>query len=178
MMDYLVIRRYARAFFQLVEERHLLEAVEKEFLQLVALLERYPEITHLVLNPTISETEKEDFIEKILSPDISDRLICFVKTLIKKRRFRELPFIQKEFHRLYEIKKGIQEVLVETAVPLTEKNKERLREVLEKKLQRQIRLLTQIRPEIIGGMILRFNGTEINAGYQNHLQELKQRLLA
>ncbi len=176
-MDSKAVVRYARALFNLAESQKELEAVEKDFFKVRQLVNQYPEISHLVLNSTISQAEKEDFLEKVLPADLSKLVLNFLKVLIKKRRFNELAWIQKEFHRLYEKKAGMQEVKVVTAVPLTKSNQDKLIQTLKKKLQCDVRLVTETQPEILGGMTITFDGTQIDASYKTRLEALKQKLM-
>lgn len=177
-MDPTAILRYARALFNLAQERQDLEQIEKDLSKIRELVKQYPEISHLVLNSTISLTEKEDFIEKIFPADISRLVIHFLKVLIKKRRFQEFPLMQEEFHRLYQKKQGVRGVTAITAVPMSPKSEERLLQVLKHKLKSEIRLLTQTDPLLLGGLILRFDGMEIDASYKNRLEQIRQKLMA
>ena len=178
MMDLNVARRYSRALLEFAGKSVDLDALEKNFIHLITLLDQHPEITHLVLNSTISQAEKEDFVDKVFASDITRVLIQFIKVLIKKRRFQEVRLIQEEFHKLYEKKRGLQEVRVITASPLSQSSEKKLSAVLKTKLRSEIRLIPETDPSILGGLILRFNGTEIDASYKNRLAELRQKLMA
>lgn len=177
-MDSKAVRRYARALFNLAELKTQLDLTEKDFLKIRQLVNQYPEISHLVLNSTISQAEKEDFIEKVFPPDLSKLILSFLKVLIKKRRFKELVSIQEEFHRLYEKKKNIQEVQVVTAVSMAPPAREKLIQALKKKLACEIRLMTETDPLILGGMIITFDGMQIDASYKTRLEVLRQKLMA
>lgn len=177
MKDLRVGSRYARALAALAERENQLDRLEKELSEAVELIHRHPEISHLLMNATLSREEKEDFVEKILPEGFSQLLMNFLKVLIRKRRFQDLASIRDKFHRLYEEKKGIQRVRVQAPVPLSEVLQERLRRVLEKKLNRKVYLETAHEPEILGGLILDFDGTQIDGSFRTRLQELKQRLL-
>lgn len=184
MIDHNASARYAKALFHLAEERNELERIDTDFKRVRDTVARYPEITHLALNSTISQAEKEDFVEKIFA-DSTDPvfrpvplLLQFLKVLVKKRRFRELTDIQQEFHRLVERKQGIREVRAITATPLSAGTRERIKNVLKEKLKADIRLVTETEPELIGGLILRFEGSEIDASVRSRLAELKQKLMA
>ena len=177
MKDYRIGGRYARALFALAEERGELDKIEEEFKEVVQLAKRHPEISRLVLNSTLSREEKEDFLEKILPREFSTLLKNFLKVLIRKKRFQDLPLIQEKFHRLYEEKKGLQRVRVLTPIPLNEILQEKLRQVLGKKLKREIYLEMAQDPEILGGFVLDFDGTQMDASFRSRLQELKQKLL-
>lgn len=183
MIDRKAASRYARSFFLLAEKRNELDPIDKDFQRVRGLVEKHPEITHLVLNSTISGAEKEDFIEKVFlerqdggSHQPASLLLNFLKVLIKKSRFRELAPIQAEFHRLYERKRGILEVELLTARPLLEVHEEKFRTVLKKRLGSEIRLVAHTDPSLIGGFVLRAGSREIDASYKNQLFELRQRL--
>ncbi len=177
MTDHRAVLRYAHSLFDLSDKRTGLEAVERDFIRVRELVLQHPEITHLVSNSTISLSEKEDFMDKILPEDLSKLLFYFVKVLIKKKRFRELPLIQEEFHRLYEKKRGIREVELVTAVELSPSLQQKLNSALKKKLKSEIRLHPKTDPDLIGGLVLRFEGNEINASLKSRLEGLRQILM-
>ncbi|MBI3316869.1 MAG: ATP synthase F1 subunit delta [Candidatus Omnitrophica bacterium] len=177
MIDRKAIRRYSRALFGLTLEKGVLEQVERDFLRVRELYDEHPEIANLVSNSTVSLAEKEDFVEKVFPPEASKTLIQFLKVLIKKRRFRELPAIQEDFHGLVEEKNGVREIVAITSHPLPETLWNRLKILLEKKTRLKIRLVKKIDPEILGGLILRFKGTEMDASFKTRLESIKQLLL-
>jgi F-type H+-transporting ATPase subunit delta len=102
MIDRRAGRRYAQALFELAKERGTLPRVDANLAEVRGLLVKHPEITHLVLNSTISQAEKEDFLAKILPADVDILALNFLKLLVKKKRFREFPAAQAAFHELYE----------------------------------------------------------------------------
>lgn len=168
--------RYARALFALAEESGRVEQIEEELGQTTELVLKHPEIPNLLTHTTISREEKEDFVGKVLPAGFSTLLVNFIKVLVRKKRFQDLFFIREKFHRFYEEKKGLQRVRVESAVPLDEALEARLQQVLERKLNRKVYLETSANPELIGGLVLDFDGTQIDASYRTALQELKQAL--
>jgi len=175
--DYRIALRYGRALLALAEEHGQLESVENELAQAASLVVRHPEISHLLMHATISREEKEDFLDKILPRNFSSLTVNFLKVLVKKGRFLGLSLIQERFHRLYEEKMGLQRVRVEAPFVLDKTLEEKLRRALEKKLNRKIYLETTVNPEILGGLVLDFDGTQIDASFRSKLLELKQRLL-
>ena len=176
MIERRAIARYANALFGLAQKSGQMDAVDRELEAAAQLTAQHPEIPHLLRNSTISIAEKEDFIEKILPAGTSKLTVNFIKVLTRKKRFGELTAIQKKFRSLLEKKKGIQEVECISAAPLSADVEQKLKAVLSKKLKAEIRLTSEVDPEILGGFILRFDGREINSSYQSRLEELKQML--
>ncbi|HTL47141.1 MAG TPA: ATP synthase F1 subunit delta [Verrucomicrobiae bacterium] len=176
MIDHRAVSRYARALLGLAEETGQWEAIDSGLTAVRQLLEKHPEITHLVMNSTIGKAEKEDFLDKVL-PASTPRLIAdFLKLIVAKGRFHAFRFIQEEFHRLSEEKRGIREVTAVSAVPLPPEAVTRLTALLKKKFKSEIRLITETDPRMIGGLVVRFGGKEIDASYRSRLHELKQNL--
>ena len=178
MIDLRASHRYARALLELADLQGQLDSIDDQLLSVLEVVRKYPEISNLVSNSTITVAEKEDFIGKIIPAGTLPLLVNFLKVLIKKKRFAELSFIQQTFHRLYEKKRRIEEVTAVSAVPLSELNAARLAEVLEKKFRTEVRLTVKTDPAMIGGLILRFGGNEINASFKSRLEAIRQNLTA
>lgn len=178
MKDDRAALRYAQALLNLAEEKGFLERVQKELGEAVELVKRHREISHLLMNTTISLEEKEDFVEKILPQGFSSLTVNFLKLLVKKKRFQELSLVREKFYSLYEESRGMLNVRVESPVSLDSKLQEKLSRALAKKLNRTVRLDVTVSPEILGGLVLDFKGKRIDASLQTALLELKQKLLA
>lgn len=178
MMDLRAFYRYSRALYELAEQQKMLDQIDDQLEAARKLTETHPEISHLLSNSTIALGEKEDFLTKVLPAGTNLLLINFLKVLVKKKRFLELSLIQKEFHRLYEKKKRVEEVIVISAAELSRENAAKLESVLEKKLGSDIRLVNKTNPNMLGGIVIQFAGHEINASFRSRLETLHQNLTA
>ena len=178
MIDHKASSRYAKALFEFAISRNETQAVDQGFVIVLGLLDKHPEISHLVFHSTISKAEKEDFLEKILGDQVPKTLVSFLKLLIRKKRFAEVRSIQSHFHKQVEKKRGIQEVEVHSAVALSAAAVQKLTGVLKSLLRLEIRLLPEVHPEMIGGLILRFDGKEINYSFKSRLAEIRQKITA
>lgn len=178
MMDLRAVHRYTKALFELAEQADQLDKIDDQLIGLCRLVVTHPEIHHLVSNSTIAQAEKEDFIGKVVPADTLPLLVNFLKVLIKKGRFWELQSIQTEFHRSYERKRRVEEVTVVSAVPLSDETTAKLEKILKQKLHLDINLIAKTDPKMIGGLILRFGGNEINASFRARLENLHQLLTA
>ena len=177
MRDYQVSSRYACALMGLAGSLDAIEALDESFTFLIQIVDKHPEISHLLLNSTISKLEKEDFVDKIFPQEMPRLLVSFAKALIRKGRFVHIREIQETFHKLFEKEKGLQQVEAITAIPLSKKSEDRLKSVLKEKLNAEIILTATVDPQIMGGLIIRFDGKEINSSFASHLSELRQKLL-
>ena len=176
MIDHRASQRYARALFGLSEKAGALEKVENGLEEVLGLVRKHPEITRLVSNSTVSFSEKEDFLDKIIPSSVPRVVLEFLKVIAKKKRFREFEAMRFDFRKLYEKKRGIREVTAISAIPLSKRVEDKLVRVLKARLNADIRLLKETNPKLIGGLILRFEDTEIDASYKTRILELKQML--
>ena len=174
MIDRRASRRYARALFDLAVKENELDKIAAGLLEVSTLIHKHPEIMRLVSNSTVGQSEKEDFLDKIIPTGIPAQVLQFLKVLAKKKRFREFSEVQQIFHKLYEEKQGVEEVKVISAVPLSESVQTKLTTTLEKKLNAKVRLIQETNTDIIGGLILRFQDNEIDASYRSRILEIEQ----
>lgn len=189
MSESLASSRYARALFNLAIKENRLQELETSLLDFAKTVETHPEITSIVQNPTLKEEERFSFIEKILPAKSSDLIKNFLKVLLKKKRFPILGEIQAEFHRLFEKKQNILEVEVISAVPFSTKLHEKLKKMLAAKFcltpdskkpetSKEVRLIPKINAELLGGILLRFEGREIDCSFKSRIREIEQQLIA
>jgi F-type H+-transporting ATPase subunit delta len=177
VIDQTVVSRYARALFALAEEQNATAEADKGLETVQKLTEQHPSVLRLISNPTISVIEKKDFIEKFFAGSAPKIVVHFLNVLLEKKRISELAPVQLEFRRLFEAKKGIKEVTALSAVEISPANLEKLKTVLAKKLSSEIRIKTEVDPDLIGGLIVRFDGKEVNASFRARLDEVRQRLI-
>ena len=178
MIDLRAGRRYARALMGLVLRQGQADPVEKDFTAVRTVVDQHPEITRIVLNSTVPHAEKQSLMDKLFGEKIARPLLDFLKVLIEKRRFSQLGNIQEEFHRLYEKQKGIREIKVISPVALAPESRNKIAAVLKQKLRSEIRLVTEVDPKILGGLIVRFDGREMDMSFRARFFEIRQLLTA
>ncbi|MFA6600508.1 MAG: ATP synthase F1 subunit delta [Candidatus Omnitrophota bacterium] len=169
--------RYAHALFALALRKDRLDAVEEDFSALMRVLADQREAGRIMASPVVPFSGKERLADGIAGGR-GTLLADFLKVLVLAKRFSELSGIRKEYHRLFEKHKGIREVEAITAVKISEVNRTRLDAALRKKLRAQIHLICRTNPRIVGGLVLRFDGQEIDSSYQTYLAGIRQQLTA
>jgi ATP synthase F1 delta subunit len=189
MSDVIASGRYTRALFELAEKEDCLQEVDAALRVLVKILENEPKILLLIANPTLTADEKYALALKTLAKNQSGLLERFLRVLIDKKRFALLPDIQKIFHERFERKRGVLEVAMISAVPLSSAFLEKLKAVLTKRLRTsplakgqqprtEIRLIPKTDRNLLGGFVLRFSGKEIDCSFKNRLYEIQQKLFS
>ncbi len=179
--------RYAHSFFLMMKGKNRVSESHDELLAVLDFIKTHPEFSRLLLTTTISDAEKDGLIENFLGNDsgsfgakeiASTETRNFIKLLIKKNRFVLFERIVEVVHQLFNTERGIEEVTLVTAFPTKKDLSEKLREVLEKKLKKQVLISTRTDPTILGGAVVYTRGEIIDGSLREKLRGLKQALLA
>ena len=89
---------------------------------------------------------------------------------------RYAPEISRGFNVLFDESHGILRVEAISAVALTEEEARKIKERLEKKCGKTVILTNTVSPEILGGVKLRYSGTQLDGSLKTRLETLKANL--
>jgi F-type H+-transporting ATPase subunit delta len=172
MLKGALARRYAQALFELAVQQDL-NQIETELQQLISLIEENAEVAHLLYHPHISLTEKKAIMDKLFSGSLSDTVRRFFYLLIDKRRENLLPNIQREFKLLADQARNIVEARVTSAAPLSKSQEERLHKELVRITGKDVRIVQEVRPEIIGGVIVQIGDRVMDGSVAYKLSQIR-----
>lgn len=172
MLKGALARRYAQALFELAEQQDL-NQIETELQQLTSLIEENPEVAHLLYHPHISLTEKKAIMDKLFSGNMSDTLRRFFYLLIDKRRENLLPDIQREFNLFADKARNIVEARITSAAPLSKSQEERLHKELARISGKNVRMVKEVRPELIGGIIVQIGDRVMDGSVASKLSQIR-----
>jgi F-type H+-transporting ATPase subunit delta len=100
-----------------------------------------------------------------------------VRLLITRNGTGMLGEIAGEYQRLVDAYHGIQKAEVVTAVPIDDKDKEKLAENLGALVDSKIVVESRVDPEILGGVIARVGGKLLDGSTRSKLVALKRELV-
>jgi F-type H+-transporting ATPase subunit delta len=167
--------RYAKSLIDLSVEKNQLEQVYQDIKLLKSICKSNPDFVNILKSPVITAEKKEQIFEAIMKDKVNPLTSSFLKLLINKTRESNLPEIVKSFIQYYNKLKGIQEVKITTAVPMSDE----LRSAILQKIKgstsiEQIELETSIKEELIGGFTLEIGDTLIDASVLRDLNDVKK----
>ncbi len=174
-----VARRYARALVELCDERSEQGPARAAVERLAAVFEAVPESVDHLANPTVRGADRRALLDELLKHAGVDGTVAnFCRLLLDKGRFRAFAEISAAFVALLDERVGRIQAHVDSAVPLNDEVKQRLRAVLGKALGREVDLSTSVDADLIGGLRVRVGNTIYDTSVRNHLERLRARLLA
>ena len=104
-------------------------------------------------------------------------LLNFLKLLIDKGRFAKIEEIRREYNKAYNDFNNIQVVHVKSATPLQKEEIAKLKETLEKKLQKKVDFVLSTDKDLIAGIRIKINDQIIDNTALGRLQRLKRTVL-
>jgi F-type H+-transporting ATPase subunit delta len=167
--------RYALALFDLASENGTVSAVESDLEKLEQALAQSPDLTSLIRNPQISRSaaaKAVDGVGELLS--LSPLTRNFVGVLAGNRRLARLPEIIRAFAAIAAAARGEATAQVATAHPLAEGQVEALRQKLEAREGRKVKIKTSVDPELLGGLVVTIGSKRIDSSIRTRLNSLAQ----
>ncbi len=174
MVDLRVARRYASALFQVALKSDSLDAVADDLENLRRLMEQSNEFRAFLYSPLVARDRKKSQLRQLLSTELQVSTLRLLDLLIDKRREKLFLAICEEFQRLQEAHQGVVRALIVSAVELTETEQQALVRKLETGLGKRLIPTYDVRPEILGGVIVQMGDYQIDGSLQGALNRLHE----
>ncbi len=176
MTGNIAARRYARALFALGKNSGLpeLEAWSADLASLRAAASQSPDLLRVFRNPIFSTDEKKRVLEQLAAGlGLKAPVLNFCLLLADKGRLGEIEAIISAFDSLLDEEKGVLRGELYTAVPLDQARQAEISARLEAQLKRSLVLEFGVKPEILGGFVLKVGDLMQDAGLKAQLSILK-----
>jgi F-type H+-transporting ATPase subunit delta len=174
----LVGRRYASALFDAAQEQDVVDQVEQDLNVLLEVWEKNPELPRLLVNPNVDLGEKREFLDRVFPEELTELVRRFLDFLLEKKRIEHFVPAVAEYHELAEEKRRRCEAFVTSRMPLSESQRERLTEALKRLMRKDICLIEETDPDVIGGLRVRIRDRVIDRTLRSELVQLRENLLA
>lgn len=169
-------RAYAEALLPLAKQAELVGVVQEELRHAATLLVENHEFADWFTSPIIPVERKVACIEHAFRRRISD-LTCDALCVITRRgRVGMLDSIARAFRERAEAEAGRRDVVVTSAVPLTDSSRAALRETLADRLGIEATLIERVDPKILGGLIVQAGEEVLDMSIRNELAESAEAL--
>ena len=167
--------RYASALFDLASENGVVTAIEADLEKLGAALRESDEFTALIRNPQISREAAGKAVDSVAALlGLSDLTKNFLGVLSANRRLSALPEIIRAFQAIAAAQRGEAAADVATAHALTDEQVEQLRQKLEAREGRNVKIRTSVDPELLGGLVVTIGSKRIDSSIRTRLNSLAQ----
>jgi len=175
--DETVARNYAETLFELARRNESIQEYGDALGMVAGLLEDDSRFRTFVETPRIDDENKKDVIRKVFRDKAPKQVINFVLITIDKRRQTLLREISEEYSLLLDNHLGREHVEVTVARPLDDTTANVVSEQLSKMLGRQAIPHIRVKPEILGGLVVRTGDMIYDGSVRRRLEGLRRRLL-
>lgn len=179
-MAKLVSKTYGEALYEAAMESGEDKAAElmEEIRCVNELLAQNPQFDELMNHPGIPKQDKLRVVEEVFQGRVSDELAGFLKIVVSKERYKDLPDIFAYFTDRVKALQKIGVAYVTTAVKLGEGQKKALEaKLLQTSGYKKVELHYDVDSTIIGGMIIRINDRVVDSSIRTKLNDLTKQLL-
>lgn len=167
--------RYAKAVLDLAVEKNVLDRVFEDFKSLAELLNQSRELTLFYRNPVIKNDKKIKITETIFQSSFHELTLAFLRILINKGRADLINETAEAFIDAYKSYKHITTANVTLAVEPDNELKDMIRKKVEEVAQNNhCEIQFNIKPEIIGGLILRIDDKQWDLSVRSKLNQLQK----
>lgn len=170
-----IARPYAEAVFKRALESDKLD-LWSEMLELLAAIVRDPQLSGMIANPKFDRERLTELMLDIGGGRLTDEGQNLVKLLIANERLIVVPEIAKQFEAMKAEQQGAIEVHVTAAFEIKPAQEQQINDALSKRLGREVRITSDVDPELIGGMRIRAGDMVIDGSVTAQLQVLRHQL--
>lgn len=167
-------KKYAEALFDAAKEKQDLTTVFQNLNDLQNVLGDQTLLKNLD-SPLLQKEQKKEIISLISKKlQLTDTTTNFLHLLTDDRCFGIFNDILQDFEKMYMQDAGIVQVSVQTVMPLTQTQEKKLKEGLSKKLKKEVVLSYKLNENLLGGLILDYNSTQIDDSVLSKLSAIEE----
>lgn len=174
----LISMRYAKALLLAgLDRKDLAEVLYDNSINFYKILNESTEFDAFLKNPVINDDQKKKFIRKTFGKNFHDFMLNFIDIIIDNKREKLITDIFRNFLTIYRKLLGIKNVTVVTAIPISDKYKDEILKILEKRLKAKIELECKVNSDIIGGLIIVVDDKQADGSIAGELRALKKKMM-
>jgi F-type H+-transporting ATPase subunit delta len=176
-----VARVYAEALLNAAAAQDKVEEIEEQFIALVGKPLRRSENpadpVALLVGSGIARGRRAEIIQKVLGSRVDDLFLKFILVLNSHHRLEILRAVAVVYRGLLNERARKIQVQVKSAVPLTDAEREQLKEMARRRFDLDPVLVESVDPAVLGGLRIQVGDHMIDATVRARLEGLKNQLL-
>ena len=177
MRDETVAKNYAETLFELARRHDGIEAYGAGIATIAGVVEDDAKFRLFLETPRIDDEDKKAVVRRVFGEALPKHVVNFVMVTIDKRRQRLLREISRAYDLLLDDHLGREHVEVTVARQLDDATMQLISERLSSALGTKVIPHVRVKPEILGGLIVRTGNTIYDGSIRRRLDGMRRRLL-
>ena len=166
--------RYAKALFSIASENKNLKKIESDLLNLKNLTTSSGIFKNFLFSPMYNSSQQQEIILQISKKlKLTDEVKNILYLLCKNRRLNILINLIKSFEALSRMERGEIHAEVVSHEKISNKQEKTIKDILKKKLGKEVILEVKVDEKIIGGLIFKIGSKMIDTSIKSKLFKLK-----
>jgi len=171
-----LIRGYAEAMIAVAEAEGALGAVEDELFAFAKAVEQNTALREALTDPSLPSENKKATIHELLGGRAHPLTGSLLSLVVDSGRARELGKIVDAFAAVAAERRQLAVAEVRAAVPLSDEQRERIRQALAAASGKSLEVKVVVDPGIVGGVVARVGDEIFDGSIRTRLNEARQRL--
>ncbi|MBN1387146.1 MAG: ATP synthase F1 subunit delta [Bacteroidales bacterium] len=168
--------RYSKALFMSAKERGIIKEVRDDMLFILQ-LSKMEDFRDVIKSPVITNAKKRQIMTALFKENVSEISFGMVTLTVINNRESFLPGIARCFIDLADRHEGITKVTLKTNIKISEKNRNRFIEIIERDMDTKADLDEIVDEEIAGGFILKVEDLYVDASLKTQLRKIRRELI-
>jgi len=164
-------RPYAKAVFEMAQSAGALGEWSEQLNAMSAVVAS-EDSAALLAHPRMSKAQKSEVFSEAIGPGLSQGGQNLLKTLGENDRFVLIPEIASIYEEMKAEAEGSVEAEVISAMEMSAEQQDKIAAALQKRLGREVKLVTSIDPSLMGGAIIRAGDLVIDGSIQSRLKAM------
>ncbi|HSU80071.1 MAG TPA: F0F1 ATP synthase subunit delta [Candidatus Angelobacter sp.] len=177
-MSDVIAKRYAHALYEVAEDRKSVDDVETQLILVHETVKTSKDLDAMLKSPRIKAEDKKAVLEQIFKDDVNPEVINVLKVMVDRKRETSMSHLAEEFTAIANEARGIADMYVTTAVPLSQEEEAKLADTFGKVVNKQLRVHSKIDPKVIGGVLVRIGNRVYDGTLAGKLNRFNQELKA
>ena len=166
--------RYAKALFELADEKQELDIVEGDLRTVQGLLDGSADLRDVLRSPLIARDAQGRAIAEVLSKaGVGETVRNFAGVVANHRRLGALPGMIRAFLADLARRRGDMSARVVSARPLGDAQAQSVSDSLKKAMGAKVAVDFQVEPQILGGLIVHVGSRMIDSSVRTRLQKMQ-----
>lgn len=166
---------YAKALLNAAKAENKIDKVVDELDSLVRdVFGSQPAFELVLANPKMPVEDKMSLIDRVFGKSMDSTLVKFLKVLCRRQRMNSVRAIQKSVSELRDEIAGVIRVTVTVSSPMNAATETALVAKLKQTFRKDVRMVTEVDPAILGGLIVRVGDTVYDGSVDGQLHLLRK----
>lgn len=170
-------KKYALSLFEVARENDGVEEFSSLLNFVSEEIEASKELKSFLTNQIVKAEDKKEALKELFSKRLPEKMMNFLYILADNNRFAIIGDIAREYDKIEKTEKNIISVKIISAVEIKSSLKKKLQDKIERQTSKQADIEYEIKPEIIAGLIMEYNGKTIDNSVLTKIKNIRKQLI-